>query len=71
MNYNGLHGFLPRGETFDFPVMNQQAAQMDGMCLSIMEKKPSITTGEEGLRDMIIIDAIRESVSKGGKKIML
>jgi len=71
MNYSGLHGFLPRGETFDFPVMNQQAAQMDGMCLSIMEKKPSITTGEEGLRDMIIIDAIRESVSKGGKKIML
>jgi glucose-fructose oxidoreductase len=71
MNYNGLHGFLPRGETFDFPVMNQQAAQMDEMCLSIKGKRPSPTTGEEGLRDMIIIDAVRKSVSKGGKKIML
>ena len=69
--YNGLHGFLPDGKTFDFPVMNQQAAQMDEMCLSILEKRPSPTTGEEGLRDMIIIDAMRESVKKGGARIVL
>ena len=69
--YDGLHGFLPNGQTFDFPAMNQQAAQMDAMCLSIMEKRPSPTTGEEGLRDMIIIDAMRESVKKGGAKIVL
>lgn len=69
--YGGLHGYLPNGETFDFPVMNQQAAQMDEMCLSIMEKRPSPTPGEEGLRDMIIIDAMRESVAKGGMKIIL
>lgn len=69
--YGGLHGYLPNGETFDFPVMNQQAAQMDEMCLSIMEKRPSPTPGEEGLHDMIIIDAMRESVAKGGMKIIL
>jgi len=69
--YGGLHGYLPNGETFDFPVMNQQAAQMDEMCLSIMGKRPSPTTGEEGLRDMIIIDAMRESVRKGGMRIVL
>jgi len=69
--YDGLHGFLLNGETFDFPVMNQQAAQLDAMCLSIMEKRPSLTTGEEGLRDMIIIDAMRESVRKGGIRIVL
>jgi glucose-fructose oxidoreductase len=69
--YNGIHGFLPKGETFDFPEMNQQAKQMDEMCLSIMEKRPSLTTGEEGLRDMIIIDAMRESVRKGGIKVVL
>jgi glucose-fructose oxidoreductase len=71
MNYNGLHGFLPRGETFDFPPMNQQAAQMDAMCLSIKENRPSPTTGDEGLRDMLIIEAIRKSVAKGGIKIKL
>lgn len=69
--YGGLHGFLPNDQTFDFPKMNQQAAQMDEMCLSIMEKRPSRTTGAEGLRDMIIIDAMRESVRKGGARIVL
>jgi glucose-fructose oxidoreductase len=70
-SYGGLHGFLPNGETFDFPQMNQQAAQMDEMCLSIIENRPSRTPGEEGLRDMIIIDAMRESVKKGGARIVL
>lgn len=69
--YGGIHGFLPKGETFDFPVMNQQAAQIDEMCLSIMEKRASKTTGEEGLRDMVIIDAICESVRKGGIRVVL
>ena len=69
--YNGLHGYLPKNETFDYPVMNQQAKQMDEMCLSMMANKPSITPGEEGLRDMIIIDAMRESVRKGGARIVL
>ena len=69
--YGGLHGYLPNKETFDFPVMNQQANQMDEMCLSIMDKRPSKTPGEEGLRDMVIIDAMRKSVRKGGERIIL
>jgi len=69
--YGGIHGFLPNGETFDFPQVNQQAAQMDAQCLAIMENHPSDTPGEEGLRDMIIIDAIYESVRKGGARITL
>lgn len=69
--YGGIHGFLANGETFDYPQMNQQAAQMDAMCQAIMEKRPSATPGEEGLRDMIILDAIRESVKKGGTRIAL
>ncbi|MDP2335055.1 MAG: Gfo/Idh/MocA family oxidoreductase [Bacteroidota bacterium] len=69
--YGGFHGFLPKGETFDFPEMNQQAKQMDEMCMAIMENRPSPTPGEEGLRDMVIIDAMRESVRKGGIRIVL
>jgi glucose-fructose oxidoreductase len=69
--YGGIHGLLPNGETFDYPQMNQQAAQMDAQCLAIMENRPSATPGEEGLRDMIIIDAIYESVRKGGARIVL
>lgn len=67
--YGGLHDFSPDGP-FDFPQMNQQAAQMDGMCRAIMEGKPSLTPGEEGLRDMVIVDAIKRSIRKGGKKVM-
>lgn len=69
--YNGLHGYLPNGEKFDFTEKHQQAVQMDEMCKAIMEGRPSLTPGEEGLRDMVIIDAIKESVKNGGKKIIL
>ncbi|MBN1821804.1 MAG: Gfo/Idh/MocA family oxidoreductase [Prolixibacteraceae bacterium] len=69
--YSGQHGFLPRGEKFDFPEKHQQAVQMDEMCKAIMDGRPSLTPGEEGLRDMVIVDAIKESCKQGGKKIKL
>ncbi|HET6557264.1 MAG TPA: Gfo/Idh/MocA family oxidoreductase, partial [Prolixibacteraceae bacterium] len=69
--YGGQHGYLPNGQTFDFPEKHQQGHQMDQMCLAILEERPSLTPGEEGLRDMIIIDAMRESVKKGGARITL
>jgi len=69
--YNGLHGKLPGGKTFDFTEKHQQAHQMDEMCRAIIDGRPSLTPGEEGLRDMVIVDAIKESIRKGGKKILL
>jgi glucose-fructose oxidoreductase len=62
---------LPRGEKFDFKEKHQQGLQMDEMCKAIMEGRPSLTPGEEGLRDMIIVDAIKESIRQSGKKIKL
>ena len=44
---------------------------MDEMCKAIMEGKPSLTPGEEGLRDMIIVDAIKKSVRQNGKKMLI
>ena len=67
--YSGQHGFLPRGENFDFPEKHQQAVQMDEMCKAIMDGRSSLTPGEEGLRDMVIVDAIKESIKKRGKRI--
>ncbi|NQU85358.1 MAG: Gfo/Idh/MocA family oxidoreductase [Mariniphaga sp.] len=69
--YKGQHGFLPRGEKFDFPEKHQQGVQMDEMCKAIMDGRPSLTPGEEGLRDMVIVDAIKKSVKLGGIKIQL
>lgn len=69
--YSGVRGFLPKGEKLSFPEAHQMARQMDEMCKAIIEGKPSKTPGDEGLRDMLIIDAIRESVKNGGKRITL
>lgn len=69
--YYGIQGKLPGGKTFSFTEKHQQAHQMDEMCQAIMDGRPSLTPGEEGLRDMIIVDAIKESTRKDGKKILL
>jgi glucose-fructose oxidoreductase len=69
--YSGISGFLPKGEKLSFPESHQMARQMDEMCKAFAEGRPCRTPGEEGLRDMIIIDAIRESVKNGGKRILL
>ncbi len=50
---------------------NHQALQMEAMARSIIEGTPHSATGEEGLRDMKIIEAIYKSIAKGGKRIKL
>jgi glucose-fructose oxidoreductase len=39
----------------------QQAKQMDDDALSIMQKKPMMVPGQEGLRDIRIVEAIYKS----------
>ncbi len=41
----------------------QQAKQMDDDALSIMQKKPMLVPGEEGLRDIRIVEAIYKSAA--------
>ena len=68
-NYSGQRGNTPEGP-MNFPRVNQQAKQMDGFALSIMNKKPSIVPGEMGRRDVKIIAAIYEAM-KTGKKVTI
>jgi predicted dehydrogenase len=55
-----------------FPDINQQTAQLDGMGKLILENTPlpDHITGEEGLRDLKIMEAIYES-ARTGKKVSL
>ena len=55
-----------------FPDINQQAAQMDGIGKLVLENKPlpDHITGEEGLKDLKIMEAIYQSANTG-KKIAL
>lgn len=55
--YRGIHGRTSNGE-MRFPDINQQAAQMDEVALCILNGKPMRVPGEEGLKDMIVVDQI-------------
>ena len=68
--YRGIKGVSSRG-SLDYPVVNQQATQMDEDALSIMEGKAVRVPGEEGLKDMIVVDAIYASIAGGGSMITL
>ena len=64
--YNGLQGSSPLGTIrFPYDVTWQQAKQMDDDSLSIMNKKPMLVPGEEGLRDIRIVEAIYKCAGSG------
>ena len=62
--YNGQNGTSPLG-TINHPysIPFQQAKQMDDDALSIINKKPMLVPGEEGLRDIRIVEAIYKSAA--------
>lgn len=64
--YNGINGSSPLGaihSAYDVPW--QQAKQMDDDAQSIMQNKPMLVPGEEGLRDIRIVQAIYASAASG------
>ncbi len=66
--YGPLKGSTHKGP-LDLPVVNHQAYQMDGMAKCIIEKLETTASGEEGLRDMKVIEAIYQSIKEGGKRV--
>lgn len=70
-------GYGPIKGSTHLGVMNQpsikhQTAQMDGIADCILNGKPDPNvTGEEGLKDMIVLDGIYESIRRNGEKIIL
>lgn len=67
-SYNGIKGKKSKGE-FNFPQVNQQARQMDEVAWCIMNDKPMRVKGEEGLKDIIVVEKIQESIALGGKTV--
>jgi predicted dehydrogenase len=62
--YGPLKGRTDQGE-LNFPFVNQQAAQMDDFAQCIAQNCKSNANGEEGLRDMKVIEAIYRSIASG------
>src|SRR4051794_9541231 len=64
--YAGVTAFSPLGQiNHPYQVPWQQAKQMDDDSLSIMQQKPMLVPGEEGLRDIRIVEAIYKSAATG------
>ncbi len=62
-SYGGIKGRTSRGP-LEFPAINQQAAQMDEVAECVLSGKPVRVPGEEGLRDMIVVDRIYACAAK-------
>jgi predicted dehydrogenase len=59
--YSGLRMYKEHEniiETIDLPVVDHFAAEMDHMSDCVMQNKQPLTPGEEGLRDITLIQAV-------------
>ena len=64
--YAGVKGSSPLGEiNHSYQVPWQQAKQMDDDALAIIQKKPMLVPGEEGLKDIKVVEAIYKSAASG------
>lgn len=65
--YNGVKGVWNDGSKINHPfeVPYEQTKQMDDDAEAIMNKKPMLVPGEEGLRDIKIVEAIYEAARTG------
>ena len=69
-SYGGITGKTSKGDPITFPAIDQFAAELDDFALCVKNNRESRVPGEEGLRDLIAIEAIYESI-RTGKKVQL
>ncbi|MGC3946888.1 MAG: Gfo/Idh/MocA family oxidoreductase [Chryseolinea sp.] len=65
--YNGVNGVTSDGKKLNAPIENEQATQMDDDTLAILNGKPLLAPGEEGLRDIVVVEAIYRSVASSAR----
>ena len=63
-SYSGNNGSMSDGTIIKFPIPSQQAKQMDEDAMAIMNKTDLIVPGEEGLRDIRVVEAIYKSAAQ-------
>ena len=65
-NYTGQAGKSTEG-VMNYPQVFQQKLQIDDFARCVLENEESIVSGEDGLKDMLVIDAIYEALNTGEK----
>jgi predicted dehydrogenase len=69
--YSGVKGGTSDGKILEPMKKNQQAVQMDDDALAILNNKPMMVPGEDGLKDIIVLEKIYESAAKNGQRLMI
>lgn len=70
-SYGPIAGKTSDGNAIKFPHQSQQMLQMDDFAKHIKTGSINLSPGEMGKRDMIIVEAIYQSIKEGGKSIPL
>ena len=60
-SYNGNRMETSKGKV-ELDAPDQFATEMDAFAKSILENKPSKVSGEEGLKDLLVVEAIYKSI---------
>ncbi len=68
--YNGIKGETSDGIKLNATIPNQQAKQMDEDALAIINKKSVLVPGEEGLKDIKVVEAIYRSVKTNSRVVI-
>lgn len=65
-SYDGLKGWTSRPDVkIEFPAVDHFAMEMDAFAEAILAGKPFAPSGEEGLKDLLVIEAIYQSIKEG------
>lgn len=64
-SYSGIRGKTSDGIKLDATIPNQQARQMDNDAQAILRKESVIVPGEDGLKDIRVVEAIYRSARLG------
>ena len=66
-NYSGLKGSTSDGKILDATIPNQQAKQMDDDAFAILNGKTLLVPGEEGMKNIKVVEAVYKSVAENKK----
>lgn len=69
-SYSGIQGSTSTGKLLEQQIPNQQARQMDDDALAIINNTDVLVPGEEGLKDIRVVEAIYRS-AKEGKRVVI
>lgn len=70
-SYTGVRGKTSEGQVLVPFTGNQQAKQMDDNALAIFNNEKPLVPGEEGMRDIKVVEAIFKSAENNSKRIEL